>query len=115
VRSNSTITLQFPPRTNPNSQPVLFKLKPGVAATQISELKTAATAMVGVIPGLLKLDFGSPLAITAHRSKGFDQGLVAVLEKAEDVQVYGDHPAHQKVHKLRESMCEDTLAFDMEF
>lgn len=42
-------------------------------------------------------------------------GLVAVLEKPSDVQVYADHPAHQKVHKLRETLCDATLAYDMEF
>jgi hypothetical protein len=67
------------------------------------------------LKGLLKFDCGPPLAITAHRAKEYDIGLVAVLEKPEDVTVYGNHPAHQKVHKLRETLCDDTLAYDMEF
>lgn len=43
----------------------------------------------------------------------FDFGLIAVLEKPEDVKVYAEHPVHQKVHKLRESLADDTLAYDM--
>ena len=44
--------------------------------------------------GLTKLDFGPPLPISVPRAKGFDVGIVAVLEKADDVSVYIDHPAH---------------------
>lgn len=50
--------------------------------------------MVGQIPGLLKLEANAPLASTASRGKGFNMGLVAVLEKADDVGVYAEHPAH---------------------
>jgi hypothetical protein len=46
--------------------------------------------------GLLKLDLSPPLLVTAHRAKGFDLGLVAVLQSPEDVMIYGEHPAHQK-------------------
>jgi hypothetical protein len=50
--------------------------------------------MVGQIPGLLKLEVNKPLSSTAHRGQGFDMGLVAILEKADDVKVYAEHPAH---------------------
>ena len=60
-------------------------------------------------------------------------GVVATLNKPEDVISYGAHPAHQeyarisdscresvslmrnRVHTMREQLCDDTLAFDMEF
>lgn len=79
------------------------------------------------------MDFqvGSGLAVTAHRAKGYDMGLVATLEKVEDVTSYGLHPAHQefehplssfitpsdnrRTHRMREELCDDTLAFDFEF
>ena len=44
--------------------------------------------------GLLKYDFGAPLPVTANRAKGFDMGLVAILEKSADVTTYAQHPAH---------------------
>lgn len=53
--------------------------------------------------------------MTASRAKGYDMGLVAILDKPEDVPGYAAHPAHQAVHRLREELCEDTLAYDMEF
>ncbi|RAL12204.1 uncharacterized protein BO97DRAFT_443229 [Aspergillus homomorphus CBS 101889] len=94
---------------------VLFRLKPGVTKAQLDHWSNVAKGMVGQIPGLRELHAGSPLAATAARAKGFDMGLVAILEKAEDVQVYAAHPAHLEVHKLREELCEDTLAYDLEF
>ncbi len=50
--------------------------------------------MVCKVPGLMKLDANTPLASTASRGQGFNMGLVAVLEKADDVKVYAEHPAH---------------------
>ncbi|OAG39982.1 hypothetical protein AYO21_05855 [Fonsecaea monophora] len=94
---------------------VLFKLKPGVTPVQLSNLGVKARAMVGQVPGLRKLEVNTPLPSTAHRSQGFNCGLVAILDKAEDVKVYAEHPAHLEVHKLREELCDDTLAYDLEF
>ena len=73
---------------------VLFKLKSGVTPTQISAFTARAKGMVGQIPGLTKLEVNTPLASTANRGQGFNMGLVAILEKADDVKVYAEHPAH---------------------
>ncbi|CAK1361861.1 hypothetical protein CB0940_02811 [Cercospora beticola] len=94
---------------------VLFKLKPGVTQEQIAELEAAGRAMVGQVPGLVKFDFGPPLASTAHRALGYDLGLVSTLEKPEDVAIYAQHPAHLAVHHVREKICDHTLAYDLEF
>lgn len=45
--------------------------------------------------GLQYVDIGSPLPATAHRAKGYDVSLVAVLDKPEDALVYAEHPAHE--------------------
>ncbi|KAK3047190.1 hypothetical protein LTR09_011392 [Extremus antarcticus] len=92
---------------------VLFKLKPSTTKEQVSELEATVRGMVGQIPGLVKIEFGPPLESTAARAKGYNAGLIAVLEKPEDVKVYAEHPVHQNVHKLRESLCDDALAYDM--
>ncbi|KAL6251328.1 hypothetical protein RBB50_001536 [Rhinocladiella similis] len=94
---------------------VLFKLKPGVTPTQITEFVTAAKSMVGKIPGLLKLESNTPHPSTAHRGQGFNMGLVATLEKADDIKVYADHPAHLEVQDIRLKLCDDTLAYDLEY
>ncbi|KAJ5793699.1 Dimeric alpha-beta barrel [Penicillium paradoxum] len=94
---------------------VLFRLKPGVTPAQIAAWKEASQGMVGKIPGLQSIQNGAPLPISIPRAKGFDMGLVAVLETAEHVTTYAIHPAHLEVHKMREELCEDTLAYDLEF
>jgi hypothetical protein len=88
------------------------------------------------LTGLLRLDVGAPLPVSAARAKGYDSGLVAILDKPETVTVYAEHPAHLeyvlmnvgdvcyrksrltmtgRVHKYREELCDDTLAYDLEF
>ncbi|KAL4880846.1 hypothetical protein BJY04DRAFT_190147 [Aspergillus karnatakaensis] len=94
---------------------VLFRLKQGVTTAQLQDWSSIAQNMVGKIPGLISLKAGQPLPISIPRAKGFDMGLVAVLEKPEDLAGYAVHPAHLEVHKLREELCEDTLAYDLEF
>ncbi|KAL7901871.1 hypothetical protein HDV63DRAFT_378083 [Trichoderma sp. SZMC 28014] len=94
---------------------VLFKLKPNISKAQLAEWSELGAAMVGKIPGLLKWDANPPLPVTAHRAQGFDMGLIAILEKPEDVQTYSKHPAHQCVHEIRETICSETLAYDFEF
>jgi hypothetical protein len=86
------------------------------------------------------VEANGPLPISVPRAKGFDMGIVAVLEKPEHVASYAVHPAHLeydrhlryesrlrrpiscritnyllRVHKLREELCDDTLAYDLEF
>ncbi|KAJ9297290.1 hypothetical protein DTO271G3_4583 [Paecilomyces variotii] len=94
---------------------VLFRLKPGVTSEQLANWSAISRAMVGKIPGLISLHAGSPLPISVPRAKGFDMGLVAVLESPEHVAGYAEHPAHLEVHKIREELCEDTLAYDLDF
>ncbi|OKO93454.1 hypothetical protein PENSUB_12517 [Penicillium subrubescens] len=65
--------------------------------------------------GLISMECGQPLPICLPRAQGFDMGLVAVLEKPEHVATYAVHPAHLEVHKMREELCDDTLAYDLEF
>ncbi|PGH29972.1 hypothetical protein GX50_07272 [[Emmonsia] crescens] len=95
--------------------PVLLKLKPGVTPAQIDEFKKACKAMVGQVPGLREIHNNPPVAMTASRAKGYDMGLLAILEKPDDLSVYAEHPSHQVVKNLREEICEDGLAYDMEF
>ncbi|KAH8120775.1 hypothetical protein ACSS6W_009880 [Trichoderma asperelloides] len=94
---------------------VLFKLKPEVTAEQVENWGKIILDMNGRVPGLLKISFGKPLPITASRAKGFDVGLVAVLDKPDTVPIYAAHDAHQPVMKLREELCDDALAYDLEF
>ncbi|ODM16780.1 hypothetical protein SI65_07745 [Aspergillus cristatus] len=94
---------------------VLFRLKQGVTSAQLSAWKNTSQGMVGKIPGLISIHANSPLPISVPRAKGFDFGLVAVLESPEHVEGYSKHPVHLESQKLRLDLCEDTLAYDLEF
>ncbi|OJJ35236.1 hypothetical protein ASPWEDRAFT_40414 [Aspergillus wentii DTO 134E9] len=73
---------------------VLFRLKQGVTSAQLATWSQISQAMVGKIPGLISLKTNPPLPISVPRAKGFDMGLVAVLESPEHVAGYATHPAH---------------------
>ncbi|PTB63270.1 hypothetical protein BBK36DRAFT_1171514 [Trichoderma citrinoviride] len=94
---------------------VLFKLKPDVTAEQVDKWRDLILAMKGQVPGLLKISFGKPLPITAQRAQGFNVGLVAILDKVDTVPIYAQHAAHQPVIQMKEELCTDSLAYDMEF
>lgn len=76
---------------------VMWKFKTEIAEEQKPELKRAMKenleGLVGKVPGLLTAEFvEEPLPSSTH-----DMALVTTLEKAEDVAVYGSHPAHVAV------------------
>ncbi|HIX63520.1 MAG TPA: Dabb family protein [Candidatus Mediterraneibacter colneyensis] len=76
---------------------VMWKFKPGIAEERKPELKKAMKenlgALAGKVPGLLTVEFiEEPLSTSTH-----DIALVTTLEKAEDIAVYGNHPAHVAV------------------
>ena len=76
---------------------VMWKFKSEIAEEQKPELKRAMKenleGLVGKVPGLLTAEFvEEPLPSSTH-----DMALVTTLEKAEDVAVYGSHPAHVAV------------------
>ncbi|KAJ5247262.1 hypothetical protein N7468_002245 [Penicillium chermesinum] len=73
---------------------VLFRLKQGVTQAQLSAWAEKTKGMVGQIPGLRSIEAGQPLPISVPRAKGFDMGLVAILDSPEHVASYATHPAH---------------------
>lgn len=75
----------------------MWKFKPEIAEEQKPELKKAMRenleALVGKVPGLVTVKFvEEPIPSSTH-----DIALVTTLEKAEDIAVYGSHPAHVAV------------------
>ena len=40
-------------------------------------------------------------------------GVMTVMDTEADVLAYATHPAHLKVHKIREALCYETLVYDM--
>lgn len=76
---------------------VMWKFKAEIPEERKPELKAAMkenlNSLVGKVPGLLEMKFvDESLSSSTH-----DIALVSVLEKAEDIAVYGNHPAHVAV------------------
>ncbi|MCD7814899.1 MAG: Dabb family protein [Lachnospiraceae bacterium] len=58
-----------------------------------AEMEKQLGSLVGKVPGLLTVDFvKEPIPSSTH-----EIALVTTMEKAEDVAVYGKHPAHVAV------------------
>ena len=59
----------------------------------LENMKKNLEALVGVVPGLLSVNYvAHPLSTSTH-----EFALVTTLEKVEDVKSYGAHPAHVAV------------------
>ena len=76
---------------------VMWKFKHEIGEERKPELKKAMkenlAGLVGKVPGLLTVEFvEEPLSSSTH-----DVALVTTLEKAEDIAVYAEHPAHVAV------------------
>ena len=80
--------------------------------------------------GVVSIEVGPPLDMA--RTKGFDMGIFMVLETKEHLKTFAEHPAHllyvstntwwdfaakfvNRLHDMRESMSDDSLAFNLPF
>ncbi|KAK3901812.1 hypothetical protein C8A05DRAFT_16068 [Staphylotrichum tortipilum] len=95
----------------------LFKLKADADQKKIREWKRLAEEMVGQVPGLMDLQAGPPVEFTAALAKGFDMGVVVLLDYVESLATFFTHPSHEEVNELYEAVCEhgSTIGFDIEF
>ncbi|MCD8104516.1 MAG: Dabb family protein [Lachnospiraceae bacterium] len=76
---------------------VMWNFKKDIPEEKKQELKASMAehlgTLVGQVPGLLSVDFvAEPISSSTH-----EIALVTTMEKAEDVAVYGSHPAHVAV------------------
>ncbi|KAI5476045.1 hypothetical protein MNV49_000474 [Pseudohyphozyma bogoriensis] len=70
--------------------------------------------MVGHIPGLVSVRAGMNFPSTSPKSKGYELGVLAILEKKGDLPGYAAHPKHLELLEFRKSFIEDALPFDFE-
>nr|ACH72903.1 StcH [Aspergillus ochraceoroseus] len=73
--------------------------------------------MVGKVPGLLELQAGPPVELTAPMAKGYDMGVVVLVDYVETLATFFTHPSHDEVHELYMQVCEQggTIGYDIEF
>ncbi len=96
----------------------LFKLKQDADPKSIQKWARLAHAMVGKVPGkrfpvnsrhadprsesgpptpgLIDLQAGPPIAFTAPLAKGFDMGVVVLLDYVESLATFFTHPSHDE-------------------
>ncbi|PMD49032.1 stress responsive A/B barrel domain protein [Hyaloscypha variabilis F] len=91
---------------------ILFKTKAGATEEQKNAFIDGSKALRGVVPGLLSLEIGP--SIDMARAKGYDMGIVLVLESPAHIKIFAEHPAHLRLHDMREAISEDSLAFMLE-
>ncbi|KAK4175379.1 hypothetical protein QBC36DRAFT_379409 [Triangularia setosa] len=95
----------------------LFKLKPEADPSKVKQWQALAEGMVGQVPGLIGLQAGAPIALTAPMAKGFDMGVVVHLDYVESLATFFTHPSHEEVNELYKDVCEmgSTIGYDIEF
>ncbi|KAL4876808.1 hypothetical protein BJY04DRAFT_222655 [Aspergillus karnatakaensis] len=96
---------------------VLFKLKPDADPVRVKRWQDVAEAMVGKVPGLISLHAGPPLEGMAERAKGFNMGVVIVVESIEALGAMFKHPSHDELHVLHKEVCEEGsgVGYDIQF
>lgn len=87
---------------------VMWKFKPEIQEEDkgrlMADMAVHLEGLVGKVPGLLTAKFiVSPIPSSTH-----DMALVATLERAEDIAIYGGHPEHVKAADtyVRPYVCE---------
>ncbi|KKK22273.1 hypothetical protein AOCH_000147 [Aspergillus ochraceoroseus] len=114
----------------------LFKLKSDADPKSVRQWQDLAHAMVGKVPGLLELQAGPPVELTAPMAKGYDMGVVVLVDYVETLATFFTHPSHDeycshrtyflvlvhlpsiiRVHELYMQVCEQgsTIGYDIEF
>ncbi|BGP29176.1 hypothetical protein JCM10296v2_000914 [Rhodotorula toruloides] len=93
---------------------VFWKFNGQQPANFVEQLREKAKGMVGVIPGLTKIEVGPPMPLTKARSQGWEAMLYAELESEDALKAYAPHPAHEEFKKLPEPYKTDIMAFDIE-
>jgi antibiotic biosynthesis monooxygenase (ABM) superfamily enzyme len=75
---------------------VLFKLKSDADPERVRRWQELAHSMVGKVPGLLELQSGSPVELTAPMARGFDMGVVVQVDYLETLATFFTHPSHDE-------------------
>ncbi|KAJ2656783.1 hypothetical protein IW148_005473 [Coemansia sp. RSA 1199] len=91
---------------------VLLPVRSGVHAGQINEVVAKLNDLVNCIPFVVRSSCGRTVT---ERGKQYTHALVVELERADQLPLYADHPAHQAVLSLiKEIIGEETLAMDFD-
>ncbi len=88
---------------------VMFKFKEENKKTNIIQAKQMLENLMGAIPSLRSMDVGVNF-IEADRA--MDLSIIAVFESKEGLDLYDEHPEHQKVVTFIKSVVEYSKSLD---
>lgn len=89
----------------------MFQFKEGVNTTDIEKCFAAMQAMVGKIPGLLKMEYG-PYDSSEGFNDGYTHGFIITFDSPESREAYLPHPIHETVKELVLPKLERVVVFD---
>jgi len=89
----------------------IFKWKTGTTEEQVNEILTVIRNLRTKVPGVRDIRCGK----NYHRAaQGFTHGVVVFADNKEALQAYRDHPEHQQVAPVFESLELDGIGFDFD-
>lgn len=91
----------------------VFQFKDGVTDEEIDECFAELRAMVGLIPGLLKMEHG-PYKSDEGLDDGFTHGFIMTFDTPESRDAYLPHPEHLKRVELVQPKLERLVVFDFD-
>jgi hypothetical protein len=90
---------------------LLLQPRPDASARAIEECRSAITALVGRIPGLVNCHWGENAA-PAERREGLTHGFSMDFVDRESLNAYLPHPAHKPAAALVRATFERIVVFD---
>jgi len=88
---------------------VCWKYRPEVDENTREEHRARLRALRSLIPNIESLDVGADIL---HLDRSFDTALVAHFPDHEALDVYTDHPEHQKVVSIGKQIAENVISVD---
>lgn len=88
---------------------VCWKYKSDTNEEQREDHISKLQALPAMIPDIESFEIGSDIL---HLDRSFDTGLVAKYRDREALDVYTDHPEHQKVAALGKQIAEKVVSVD---
>ena len=88
---------------------VCWKYKPETDEAAREDHRNKLRALVGIIPQIVGFDVGADIL---HLERSFDTGLTSTFADREALDIYIDHPEHQKVAALGREIAERVISVD---
>ena len=92
----------------------MFQFKEGVSESEIQTCFETMMTMVGRIPGLLDMEYGT-YDSSEGLNDGYTHGFIMTFDSPESREAYLPHPIHEDVKDLLVPKLERLVVFDFNF